>query len=171
MSLLIRHEIVLDIPAIHKLMTAAFSGEGEARLVDQLRTRGAGLLSLVAELDGRVVGHIYFSPMTITALDGRMTPAVGLAPLAVLPAFQNQGIGSGLVRSGLDELRRLGHRLVMVLGHAGYYPRFGFKPALPYGIHWDREVDQAHFMVAELYPGALAGVQGRACYQPEFDDV
>ena len=171
MTLVIRNEDPNDIPAIHRLNVAAFKGEGEANLVDRLRTRGAGLLSLVAEEDGRVVGHIYFSPMTITAEDGRVFPAVGLAPLAVLPAFQNQGIGSQLVRAGLDGRCRMGHRLVIVLGHASYYPRFGFKPSLPCGIHWERPVDEAHFMVAELQPGALAGVQGVARYQPEFEGV
>jgi putative acetyltransferase len=171
MTLIIRNEVPNDIPAIHRLNVAAFKGEGEANLVDRLRARGAGLLSLVAEEDGQVVGHIYFSPVTVTAADGHVFPAVGLAPLAVLPAFQNRGVGSQLARAGLDNLRRLGQRLVIVLGHASYYPRFGFKPGLPYGIRWEHPVDEAHFMVAELQPGVLDGVQGVARYQPEFEDV
>jgi len=171
LSPLIRREAPGDITAIHQVNAFAFNGEAEANLVDQLRTRGAGLLSLVAEVDGQVVGQIYFSPVSIISGDGLITPAVGLAPLAVLPAFQNRGIGSSLVRAGLDELRRMGHKLVFVLGHAGYYPRFGFNPSLPYGIRWEFEVDEAHFMVAELQPGALAGVQGLVRYQPEFNGV
>jgi putative acetyltransferase len=171
MTCIIRTEMPEDIGAVHQLNAAAFKSEAEPQLVDQLRARGAGLLSLVAEMDGQVVGHIFFSPMEITGEDGRVTPAVGLAPLAVLPGFQNQGIGSQLARAGLDELRRMGHRLVIVLGHANYYPRFGFKPTLPYGIGWDHEVDEAHFMIMELQPGALAGVHGVARYQPEFEGV
>lgn len=171
MDLIIRREETRDISAIHQVNVLAFTGEGEANLVDQLRARGAGLLSLVAEMHGQVVGHIYFSPVTITTADGTLTAAVGLAPLAVLPAYQNQGIGSKLARAGLDELRQMGHRLVIVLGHAQYYPRFGFKPSLPCGIRWEHEVDAAHFMVAELQPGALTGVQGVARYQPEFEGV
>jgi predicted N-acetyltransferase YhbS/catechol 2,3-dioxygenase-like lactoylglutathione lyase family enzyme len=164
----IRRERPEDIPIIHQINVAAFKSEGEANLVDRLRAHGAGLLSLVAVLDGQVVGNIYFSPMTITDEDGHITEAVGLAPLAVLPDFQNQGIGSQLASAGLDKLRDMGHKLVIVLGQASYYPRFGFKPTLPYGIRWESEVDEAHFMITELQPGALAGVHGVARYLPEF---
>ena len=171
MNIFIRKEEPGDMAAVHQVNLDAFKGEGEANLVDQLRARGAGLLSLVAIVDGRVFGHIYFSEMTITAEDGRVTPAVGLAPLAVLPGYQNQGIGSMLVHAGLDELRGMGHQLVIVLGSDRYYPRFGFKPTHLYGIRWEFEVDEVHFMITGLQPGALVGVQGVARYQSEFDGV
>ena len=90
--------------------------------------------------------------------------------MAVLPAWQRRGVGSQLVPSGLALCRAAGYDLVIVLGHTGYYPRFGFRPAPPLGIRWEHGAD-AHFMVMELQPGALAGANGIVRYRPEFDGV
>lgn len=120
----------------------------------------------MAEHDGRVAGHVLFSPVTVR--DGARTwDALGLGPLAVLPALQRDGIGSALVRAGLGECRALGHSVVLVLGHAGYYPRFGFRPAAAEGLRWEHGHAES-FFVAELAPGALAGRRGVVRYRAEF---
>lgn len=166
----IRREQPQDIAAIWRVNEAAFSRPGEADLVDALRQRGAITLSLVAEQDGVIIGHILFSPVIITAEDGLVT-AVGLGPLAVSPAHQRTGVGSRLVQTGLDILRQASHTLVIVLGHATYYPRFGFVPASQFGIRWENEAPDEAFMVLALQPGALDGISGIARYQPEFTTV
>lgn len=168
--LTIRSETEADIPAIRQINREAFGQPQEADLVDRIRARGAGTLSMVADVDGSVVGHIFFSPMTIVGVNHE-TPAVGLGPMAVLPEHQRRGFGSALVRQSLEVLRGLGHKIVLVLGHLDYYPRFGFTPAIEHGIRWEHEVDPAYFMVLALKPGALDGVQGVAQYLPEFNEV
>jgi putative acetyltransferase len=167
---LIRPEGPDDIPAIWRLNEAAFGRAAEADLVDALRRRGAVTLSLVAEENGQLVGHVLFSPVTIEAEQETHT-AVALGPLAVLPAFQGRGIGSQLVIAGLEACRYAGHGVVIVLGHPHYYPRFGFEPASRHGIRWDRDVADDVFMVAELLPEELQDVRGVVRYQPEFNAV
>lgn len=168
--IIIRPEQPEDIAAIRRVNERAFDGQVEANLVDLLRQRGKVTLSLVAVHEGQVVGHILFSPVVIEAAE-QPVAAVGLAPMAVLPEWQNQGVGSRLVRAGLDECRRLGHQAVIVLGHANYYPRFGFLPASRYHIRSEYDVPDEVFMAMELQPGALAGCAGTARYQPAFNEV
>lgn len=166
----IRKELPDDIGAIHTLIEQAFDQPDEAKLVDRLRENGALTISLVAVQDSAVVGHIGFSPVSIEpgAPDFK---ALGLAPVAVLPQFQNKGIGSKLVRAGLDECRKHGIDIVVVLGHPEYYPRFGFVPAKPHGITWEHEAPAEAFMVKELHAGALAAVRGTVRFRPEFGTV
>ena len=166
----IRPEQPDDIAAIRQVNERAFDGLTEADLVDLLRQRGKVTLSLVAVDEAQVVGHILFSPVVIEAT-GQSVAAVGLAPMAVLPEWQNRGIGSRLVRAGLDECRRLGQRAAVVLGHANYYPRFGFAPASRFHIRSEYDVPDEVFMAMELEPGALAACAGAAKYQPEFNDI
>jgi putative acetyltransferase len=135
----VRPESLGDISAIREVDERAFGRPAEANLVDALRARRKVVLSLVAVLDGRVVGHILFSPAAIESGAG-LFPVVALAPMAVLPEYQRQGVGSLLVSAGLEECRRLGHECVIVLGHAEYYPRFGFVPASRYGIKSEFDV-------------------------------
>jgi putative acetyltransferase len=162
----IRPEMEDDAPAIRRVNEQAFGQPGEADLVDALRLEARPFVSLVADREGEVVGHIAFSPVTI---DGRdVGGALGLAPMAVLPAFQGQGIGSALVREGLAACRRAGCAAVFVLGHAHYYPRLGFVPAPPRGLRCAYPVPDDVFMVAELQPGALDGVDGLVRYHPTF---
>ena len=162
----IRHETASDREAVFRVESAAFGEEVEARLVDQLRDSGHSILSLVAEEEGEVVGHLMFSPMTIEGPNGRWD-AVCLAPLAVMPSHQRKGVGGELMEAGLEELRVAGHRAVVLLGHPSYYPRFGFRPAREFGLHFQDDRDA--FMALELYPGALDGVSGDVKFAPEFD--
>jgi putative acetyltransferase len=167
---IIRPEEPRDIAAIRYVNEQAFGGSAEANAIEALRDRGAATLSLVAEIDDRVVGHLFFTPAAIETAD-HTWPALGLAPLAVLPEYQRQGIGSALMKAGLAECARLGYERVIVLGHPQYYPRFGFMRASLYGIRPEWEVPDEAFMVLELQHGALDGVSGLAKYQPEWNGV
>ena len=158
-----------DVEAIRRVNEAAFGQPLEARIVAALRRAGAVTASLVASVDGAVVGHILFSPVVIRG-EGAEGEAVGLGPMAVLPAFQRRGVGSALVRAGLELLRDAGHPAVVVLGHPGYYPRFGFRRASDFGIRWEHEAPDEAFMALELRAGALAGLAGVVSYRPELDE-
>lgn len=165
--LLIRPEQPDDAAGVRRVNELAFNQLDEANLVEALHKVAVGLISLVAVLDGQIVGHILFSPATIQGAGGEFH-AIGLAPMAVLPEYQNRGIGSQLLRAGLAECRHQGHRVAIVLGHPAFYPRFGFVPARPRGITCEYDVADDTFMVAELEPGALAGCTGLAKYHPAF---
>jgi len=138
--------------------------------VDKLRERGVLTISLVAVLDTNIIGHIAFSPVEI-ASEKSSFGALTLAPISVLPAHQNRGIGSQLVTAGLEECHRLGHEIVVLAGHPNYYPRFGFVPAYAEGIGCEFEVPDEAWMLAELKQGALAGRQGKVRFQPEFREA
>jgi putative acetyltransferase len=168
--MIVRSEKPEDVPAIRIVNERAFGGAAEADLVDALRRNGKAPISLVAEDDGRVVGHILFSPVTIETSERELV-GVGLAPMSVIPERQNQRIGSLLVEDGLRRCREEGHRFVVVLGHPDYYPRFGFVPAGRFGIKSEYDVADEVFMVMELQEGALSGCAGVVKYQPEFNEV
>jgi putative acetyltransferase len=127
-------------------------------------------LSLVAESGGVIVGHILFFPIHIRSQAG-LHPSLALAPVSVLPEFQNQGIGSRLVKAGLEICRNRGDRSVIVLGHKKYYPRFGFTPAGQWGIRCPFPSLPDSFMALELAPEGLAGVEGLVEYPAEFAEV
>lgn len=167
----IREETDEDIPAIRIINEQAFAQPAEANIVDKLRESCPGLLSLVAVLGGQVVGHILFSPAVINS-NGIRIEGMGLAPVAVLPAFQNRGIGSALILRGLDILRGKDVPFLIVLGHADYYPRFGFEKASRYGIvsQWEGIPDEA-FMILMLTPEAMKDVSGVARYRDEFNEA
>jgi len=166
----VRTESTKDDESVRRVNELAFEQPNEADLVDALRANARPFISLVAVVDEQVVGHIFFSPVSIESENGVFT-AMGLAPMAVLPEYQNQGIGSRLVREGLKECQRLGHHIVVVLGHANYYPRFGFTPASLKGLRSEYDVPDEAFMVTELVPGALEGRRGLVKYHPEFGKV
>lgn len=168
--LILRKEEAGDHAAITALNEAAFGQPGEAALVDALRAHGALTLSLVAIADDELVGHIAFSPVTITG-DAGVRQAIGLAPMAVAPPWQRRGVGGRLVREGLARLHAAGASAVVVLGHPGYYPRFGFAPASRFGLRWEHPAPDAAFMALELSSGALTGAAGVVQYRPEFEAV
>jgi putative acetyltransferase len=166
----VREEEAADYAAVRLVNERAFGQPNEADLVDALRRAASPQISLVAVSGGRVVGHIFFSPVMVEADDNSFM-AMGLAPMAVLSEFQRQGIGSQLVREGLAGCSRIGQDIVFVLGHPDFYPRFGFTPAGPRGFRSEYDVPDEVFMVAELRPGALAGRRGLVKYRPEFSLV
>ena len=152
------------------VLAAAFDTEAEAALAEAVRGVADPVISLVAEAGGEIVGHILFSPVTISGEAGQKR-AMGLGPMAVLPDSQRSGVGSRLVTAGLDACREIDEHVVVVLGHADYYPRFGFEPARPRGIWYRSEDFDPHFFVAELSPGALEGVAGAVRYHDEFENL
>ena len=166
----VRPQTPADAAAVRGVNEAAFAQPLEATLVERLLASCPGAVSLVAD-DGEVVGHILFTTVTVD-MGGRQVEGMGLAPMAVRPDRQRQGVGSTLVRHGLDVLRARGCPFVIVLGHPSYYPRFGFVPAATRGLRsqWDGIPDEA-FMILVLDPPAMQGVAGVARYRPEFDDV
>lgn len=162
--MVIRLERPADIPAIREVLTRAFPSPLEAELVDRLRDAGRLSPALVTEVDDRIVGHVAFSPVAIA---GEATDLLGLAPLAVLPAYQRRGIGSQLARAGLDHCRTAGAGAVVVLGEPEFYSRFGFTTASRYGLTNEYGVDEP-FMVCLLSEDALRGRAGLVQYAPEF---
>jgi putative acetyltransferase len=166
MQVTIRAEEPHDCDAIRKVNEEAFGDSEAASIVQGLRDRNGQTASLVATLEDRVIGHIFFSPVTIArAPDGFQV--VGLGPMSVLPKYQNKGVGSRLVREGLALCKRKGYQLAVVLGHPSFYPRFGFSRASAHGLGNEYGADEA-FMVVALERGALDEVSGLVKYAPEF---
>lgn len=159
--MIIRKEHPEDREAIRAVNMSAFPASEEAGIVDKLRSDGDAILSLVAEEQGEIVGHILFERVIIAEV-----PAASLAPMAVKPAWQRRGIGSALVRHGLDECRALGERIVVVLGHPAFYPRFGFSAELARPLQGF--APGPAWMALELTPGALSGLRGKVQYPKAF---
>ena len=167
----IRPEQPHDIAAVRAVNEAAFGDTAEATIVDSLRNACPEAVSLVAVEDDQVLGHIFFSPVLVSG-EHDVPPGMGLAPMAVLPARQRQGIGSMLVQTGIDVIRKRNCPFIIVLGHPEYYPRFGFVPASQHALssQWDGIPDEA-FMVLILDEAAMAEVSGTASYRDEFDQA
>jgi len=165
MKSIVRHETDSDFGAIRKVNCLAFSQNDESDLVDSLRDGGFAELSMVAEIDDRVVGHVLFSRLEIISEHATIA-ALALAPMAVLPDFQGQGIGSQMIQIALDQCRDEGHAIVIVLGHPNYYPRFGFSTALAKPLESIYAGDS--FMAMELVLGSLQGVTGSVRYSKPF---
>lgn len=161
-----------DILSIREVVTAAFGRTSEAKLIETIRNSQNFIpqLSIVATEQGNLLGHILFSPIVIES-QTQTFPALALAPLAVMPARQHQGIGSELVQFGLAKCGELNHNLVVVLGYPGYYPRFGFQTANQFGIRAPFPVSEKAFMVLELKADALQNVSGLVCYPAYFNEV
>ena len=166
-SIEIREEHTDDIAATRDVNKCAFGQEQEANIVDALRSNEGVLLSLVATFSGQVVGHILYSPL---AINGTTTGAA-LGPMSVLPEYQRQGIGSRLIEAGNRKLRDAGCPFIVVLGHANYYPRFGFQPAITRGVTCQWDVPDSVFMLLVLDEAKMQGVSGLARYRHEFSSV
>jgi putative acetyltransferase len=167
--MLIRTEEQKDWAAVRAVNISAFETPTEANLVDALRDQAQPLVSLVAEENGVIVGHIMFSPVSLSGHPA--LKIMGLAPMAVAPEHQRKGMGSALVRSGLEQCKLLDFGAVVVLGHPDYYPRFGFLPSARFGISCEYEVPEEVFMVVELQAGFLRGASGEIKYHAAFSDV
>jgi len=167
--MLIRAEKECDRVTVRAVNISAFELPSEADLVDALRQQAQPVVSLVAEENGEIVGHIMFSPVFLS--DHPELKMMGLAPMAVAPVHQRKGTGSALVRAGLDQCRQLDFVAVVVLGHPEYYPRFGFSPSSRFGIDSEYDVPEEVFMAMELQPEALSGKTGRVTYHPAFSSV
>lgn len=163
----IRAERAEDISAVHKVNVTAFKRENEADLVDHLRG-SASTLSFVAVKSKQIVGHIFYSPVEIEGECADNLFILGLAPIAVLPEHQRQGIGASLIQHSLKECAQLGCQAVVVLGHSEYYPKFGFVPAKEKGLRSEYTVADEAFMVLELESGSLKGCVGMVKYPSEF---
>ena len=159
----IRDEQPGDVVAVRQVNRQAFARDLEARIVDALRDNSAVALSLVAIDAGAVVGHIMFSPLSVGSVAG-----VGLGPMAVAPRHQRRGVGSRLVRLGLERLRGAGCPFVVVIGHPAFYPRFGFQPATSFGLICEWDVPADAFMVNILNPEVAGKIRGVARYRAEF---
>jgi putative acetyltransferase len=163
----IRSEKPGDADGVRRVNESAFAPRlNEARLVDMLREAGKTPLSLVAIDAGQIVGHVLFSPVSIAVVP-EIFHGVGMGPVAVMPAYQGMGIGSQLIRQGLEDCQGAGYDAVIVLGHTGYYPRFGFRPASSFHLENEYNAGDA-FMALELRKGALTKVSGLARFAPEF---
>jgi predicted N-acetyltransferase YhbS len=173
----IRKETPEDYARVFDLTQKAFanleiSEHMEGKLVENLRKAITFIedLSLVAELEGQVVGHILFTPIRIENGQERFESLV-LAPVSVLPEFQKIGIGSQLILAGHRKAKELGYNSVILLGHPEYYPPFGYKPASTWGIKTKIELPSDDvFMAVELTDGALAGISGMVIFPPEFGE-
>jgi putative acetyltransferase len=178
----LRPEAPEDAPAVREVHRLAFGRPAEADIVDAIRAADAAVLSMVAVVGeesedagdrlaepGFVAGHVLYTRVTVCCEDGEEVSLVGLAPVAVLPAYQGRGIGTMLIEASLEELRAVDYPAVVVVGHPGYYPRFGFLPGSRWGLRWENDVPDDTFMAVELSPGALAGIRGVVRFRSEFD--
>lgn len=163
----IRTEKPEDLEAVRQVNIAAFGRENEANLVDRLRGMES-TFSFVAVQSDRIVGHILFSPVVVAGKCSSNLSILGLAPVAVLPEYQRQGIGTLLIQQGLEECRRSGFQAVVVLGHPDFYPRFGFIPASRKSLKCEYDVPDEAFMVLELESGSLQDCSGTVKYRSEF---
>ena len=165
----IREEQASDIDKVWKINADAFETEAEANLVNMLRGSGCDFVSLVAEIDNEVVGHILFTPVELSGnADLKM---MGLAPMAVESQYQKKGIGSKLMKAGLERCQSSGYGAVVVLGHPDYYPKFGFTPSVNFGIKSEYDVPDEVFMVMELVPEYLKNHEGIIKYHEAFGSV
>ena len=163
----IREERPDDVAAVRELNRRAFGQDQESNIVDALRANGAALLSLVATLNDRVVGHIMYSPVSV----GGNVKGAALGQMAVIPERQRQGIGSKLIEAGNQNLKNADCPFIIVVGHANYYPRFGFRPASEHGIKCEWDVPDDVFMLLVLDQVKMEGVSGLAKYRDEFSSV
>ncbi|MDI7260493.1 MAG: N-acetyltransferase [Thermodesulfobacteriota bacterium] len=167
----IRKEKLGDEQQIRTVIERAFGRIEEADIVDKLRQSCPNSILLVAVSNDQIVGHILFTPVTIQAKE-RIIIGMGLGPMAVIPELQRQGIGSQLVKAGLELVEETKYPFVIVLGHPEYYPHFGFVPASRYSIRSEYEnVPDEAFMILVLDKEVLKGISGVAKYRHEFTEA
>lgn len=170
----IRQENIHDIPAVFEINRIAFGQDNEAKLVDRLRYNEFAFipeLSIVATENNKIVGHILFTKIGIKDAAGNLHESLGLAPMAVLPELQKNGIGEKLIEYGFDIAKKLGYKSIIVLGHEHYYPKFGFEPAERWDIKAPFEVPSNVFMAIELVNDGLKDISGTVIYPKEFENI
>jgi len=172
MKILIEAETEDDYEQIAKLHSIAFNGDGEAKLVEKLRKTPKYIreLSLVAKYRNTVIGHVLFYPIKINT-DRKECDSLALAPISVIPSFQNRKVGSRLIMEGLEKARKLGFKSVIVVGHPEYYPRFGFEKASKYGISTSLDVPDDAIFAIELEKDGLKDCSGTIEYPNEYNEV
>jgi len=177
MNIQIRQEVTTDFENVFSVVEAAFktmpmSDGTEQFLVERLRLSEAFIpeLSLVAEMDKKIVGHILISKVNINSSNQTFS-ALSLAPVSVLPEYQKMGIGGKLIRAAHDQAKKLGHQVIVLIGHKTYYPRFGYQQADLFGIEFPFNVPKEHCMAVELTPGALQQIHGTVKYPKAFFEV
>lgn len=166
--MIVRAYTDLDAEAVHWLHEHAFDGLDEADLVQAIHDDGAAVLSQVAERDGTIIGHILYSPLDILPAPVEPKRLAALAPVAVLPDVQRQGVGEALIQQSLEALRADGWDGVIVLGHPAYYPKFGFVAASTFGIAFPTPVPEEAFMALPLREGGMDGCAGELIYHKAF---
>lgn len=173
MNVKIRQEIPDDFNTVFEINKLAFGQDNEAKLVSLLRQSNAFVpeLSLVATIDNKIIGHILFSKIIIADDNHNEFESLALAPMAVMPEFQQKGIGGQLIKSGIDKAKELQYKSVIVLGHEHYYPKFGFVPAKKWNIKAPFDVPANAFMGIELVSDGLKGVSGTVKYPKAFEAV
>lgn len=168
----IQEETEQDVQGIRLVHRLAFQRDGEADVVDRLRENCPVFISLVAKIGDKVIGHVLFTPARLIQNQGWSIEGLGLAPLAVLPEYQKQGVGTGLCVEGLTRAALSGYPFAVVLGDSAYYPRFGFKKASTFGIRCAYEdIPDEAFMIKILKPKIMTDVEGVVYYRQEFDSV
>lgn len=167
---IIRPEKVEDHEQLYNVNLQAFGQSVEPELVNRLRASQWYIpeLSLVAEEEGKIVGHILFTAIGVRRDDNSVAAILSLGPVAVLPDYQGKKVGSRLIQKGLERCVELGYGLVVLIGHPEYYPRFGFKPARPLGFSLPLDAPDDAFMVIELIPGEVARVCGLLEFPSEW---
>ncbi len=165
--MIIRREESADIPKIRRVNKEAFETQMEADLVDALREDGAVVISLVAIDKSEIIGHILFTKVSLEGFD---IPIIGIGPMAVLPEHQGKGVGTQLMKVGLEECELKNYEAVVVLGYQDYYTRFGFSPSIEYGIKSEYDVPPEVFMVKELKKGVLVGKSSTIKYHSLFSE-
>ena len=160
----------IDHDEIWDLNFLAFGRENEGNIVNLLREDGIPYISLIARKDDELLGHIFFTHVELSNLEKELN-IMGLGPMAVKPEFQNMGIGSMLIKAGLEESKNRGYQAVVVLGHPEYYPKFGFVPAINYKIRCEYDVPSEAFMIIELREGFLKEKRGIIKYNNAFNTV
>ncbi|WP_439128249.1 GNAT family N-acetyltransferase [Polaribacter sp.] len=174
--MIIRQETKIDHKVVFNLIKSAFKNaefadHTEQFLVEKLRKSDAFIpeLSLVAEIDKKIVGHILLTKLKVRN-DVKEFDSLALAPVSVLPEFQKKGIGAKLIVQSHEKAKKLGYKSVIVLGHEKYYPKFGYKQAHKFGIKLPFEVPKENCMAIELVKNGLKGVTGMVEYPKEFNE-
>ncbi len=167
----IREESKNDFSAIKQTNDKAFGQSKEGKVIDKIRKSDSQMLSLVAEINNTIVGHIFYSTAEIMHNDESIV-GMGLAPIAVLPEYQKQGIGKRLINESLNIIKAQSVPFIIVLGHEDYYPKFGFEIASKYGIkcQWDDVPDEA-FMIMILDKEKMSDIRGVAKYKDEWNEA